>query len=570
MTDMRTVKKSNQNEPKPNTTEIPENLLTPVEPTLVANMERVVELAVCTKLGEEFNSAAQPYMAYIAERMSVTEKQALLLSLFLEKSNDRRIMISDFAHMLDCRTIRIISLMSEVDALVERRFVRRRKESDGSLNYRMPTDVVTAFKDNKVYTPESISGLSAEKFFDTMAKIFDDHEPGDNLVQKLDSLTEENPQLDFCRQAKSLYLCDDDERLLFYVFCNRFVNEDDDMIGEHDWEDFYESKSTLRMIRSEMKQRANELFRQEIIENCNSDGMADSSYFKLTDKAKDMLFKDLKIAEQQAKNEKELLKHSAFAEKSLFYNPRERSQIEQLSELLMPEKFASVQQRLEENGMRKGFACLFYGSPGTGKTETVYQLARRTQRDLMVIDVSQIKSCWVGESEKNIKAAFDRYRRYVKQCERAPILLFNEADAVLGIRQEGAQRAVEKMENSIQNIILQEMEQLDGIMIATTNLTQNLDKAFERRFLYKIEFSRPSLEAKRSIWQSMIPSLATPLAEQLAAEYDFSGGQIENIARKRTVELILNGAEPTSEQLHSMCRAEQLANNGSTRRKIGY
>ena len=135
---------------------------------------------------------------------------------------------------------------------------------------------------------------------------------------------------------------------------------------------------------------------------------------------------------------------------------------------------------------------------------------------------------------------------------------------------EGAQRAVEKMENSIQNIILQEMEQLDGIMIATTNLTQNLDKAFERRFLYKIEFSRPSVEAKRSIWQTMIPSLATPLAEQLAAEYDFSGGQIENIARKRTVELILSGEEPTSEQLHSMCRAEQLANSGSTKRKIGY
>ncbi|MFR5937076.1 MAG: AAA family ATPase [Alistipes shahii] len=85
----------------------------------------------------------------------------------------------------------------------------------------------------------------------------------------------------------------------------------------------------------------------------------------------------------------------------------------------------------------KGFACLFYGAPGTGKTETVYQLARRTGRNLMVVDVAQIKSCWVGESEKNIRKAFERYRAYVKEAERAPILLFNEADAVLGIRQEG-------------------------------------------------------------------------------------------------------------------------------------
>ena len=548
---------------------IPDNLLTPVEPMLTANMERVVELATTLHLGEMFDRVAKPYLGYITERLSLTEKQALLLSLFLEKSSDRRIMISDFAEMLECRTIRIISLMSETDELVARGFVCRRKESDGSLRYHMHMEVVMAFKDNKVFTPESTKGLTAEKFFDVMGKMFDDHESGDDCMQKVDSLIEENRHLAFCRIVRGFDLSDAD-RMLLYVFCNRFVNEDDDRIGEHDWEDFCESKWMLRMIRCELQSQRNSLQNEGIIENCNSDGMADSEYYKLTDKAKEMFFKELKISEQQTKNRKELLKHDSFAEKELFYNPYERSQIEQLSQLLMPEKFASVQQRLEGNGMRKGFACLFYGSPGTGKTETVYQLARRTQRDLMVIDVSRIKSCWVGESEKNIKNAFDRYRNYVKQCKHAPILLFNEADAILGIRQESAQRAVDKMENSIQNIILQEMEQLDGIMIATTNLTQNLDKAFDRRFIYKIEFARPSVEAKRSIWQSMIPTLTPSLADQLAEEYDFSGGQIENIARKCTVELILNGEEPSLEKLHAMCRAEQLSDNHGSRRRVGF
>ena len=293
MTDMRTVKKNNQNVSKTNAMEISENLLTPVEPTLVANMERVVELAVCTKLGGEFNSAAQPYLTYIAERMSLTERQALLLSLFLENSNDRRIMITDFAQMLDCRTIRIISLMSEVDALIERGLVRCRKESDGSQNYRMPTDVISAFKDNKVYTPESTKGLSAGKFFDTMAKIFDDHEAGDNITRKLDILLVDNMHLEFCKAATTLNLDDDDDRLLFYIFCNRFVNEDDDMITEYNWEDYFETKSTLRMIRGMMVRNEGELFRQEIFENCYSDGVADPSCFKLTDKSKNMLFKDL-------------------------------------------------------------------------------------------------------------------------------------------------------------------------------------------------------------------------------------------------------------------------------------
>jgi len=276
------------------------------------------------------------------------------------------------------------------------------------------------------------------------------------------------------------------------------------------------------------------------------------------------------LVEKTAKNDKTLISHTTFAPKQLFYTPRVQSQIDRLGELLQPEKFTQVTERLSENGMRKGFACLFYGSPGTGKTETVNQLARLTGRDVMVVDVTQIKSCWVGESEQNIKGLFDRYRALVKKNEVAPILLFNEADAVLGIRQEGAQRAVDKMENSIQNIILQEMETLEGIMIATTNLTCNLDKAFERRFIYKIEFERPTLEAKTQIWKSMIPSLSDEFATSLAKDYDLSGGQIENVSRKRTVEQILSGVEPSEEMIREYCRTETLNANQNTRSRIGF
>ncbi len=74
----------------------------------------------------------------------------------------------------------------------------------------------------------------------------------------------------------------------------------------------------------------------------------------------------------------------------------------------------------------------FYGSPGTGKTETVYQLARQNGRDIILVNVPDIKSCWVGESEKNIKGLFDQYRKKVAKSTVAPILLFNEADAIFG------------------------------------------------------------------------------------------------------------------------------------------
>lgn len=538
------------------------------EQTLIGAIEQIVNLAIELHLGEVFYEKAREFLTFVAERMSINEEQSLIFALFMEKSAYSRIQISDFAELVGCRMVRIISMMAETDMLVEKHFIRRIKE-DNSVYYSVPKEVVNAIKENRVYTPAPIDHLTTELLFDRMADIFEETDT-EQLLQELDLLVVANPQLAFCRMIQSYDLkgCEE-ERLLLYIFCNRFINLDDDMIGEHDWEDYF-SRRNVRFISHRLQDRSLGLLAMNILENCNSDGMNDSEYYHLTGKAKAELFADLHLTDQQTKQKSHLLDCTTFAARELFYNPSVQRQIDRLGELLAPERFAEIQQRLEAGDMRKGFACLFYGTPGTGKTETVYQLARRTGRDLMVVDVSQIKSCWIGESEKNIKGAFNRYRSYVRQSERAPILLFNEADAVLGIRQEGAQRAVEKMENSIQNIILQEMEQLDGILIATTNLTQNLDWAFERRFLYKIEFEKPSREAKSRIWRSMIPTLDERMAATLAERYDFSGGQIENIARKRTVDMILQGAEPSFEQLDEYCRSEMLGQSGRSRRPVGF
>jgi SpoVK/Ycf46/Vps4 family AAA+-type ATPase len=212
---------------------------------------------------------------------------------------------------------------------------------------------------------------------------------------------------------------------------------------------------------------------------------------------------------------------------------------------------------------------LFHGAPGTGKTETVLQLARSTGRDLMQVNISEIKSMWVGESEKNIKAIFSRYRKLVNESDIAPILLFNEADAIISKRLESVARSVDKMENAMQNIILEEMEQLDGILIATTNLTCNIDKAFERRFLYKVEFEKPSLDVKCAIWQSMMTNLSYEDAIALASKYDFSGGQIENIARKSVVDRIISGEDTSIDSLCRYCDSEML-DRTVHRSRIGF
>ena len=253
------------------------------------------------------------------------------------------------------------------------------------------------------------------------------------------------------------------------------------------------------------------------------------------------------------------IKADSIVEKSLFFNDEVGRQIADLSEMLSEEKLTAIQTRLKEHGRRTGFACLFYGAPGTGKTESVLQIAHKTGRDIMQVDMSEIKSKWVGESEQNIKAVFDNYRSLCKASKRTPILLFNEADAILGTRMGQALHSVDKMNNAIQNIVLQEMETLDGIMIATTNLEQSLDSAFERRFLYKVRFERPDIEQRKKIWQWMLPNLNDDTALQLATLYDFSGGQIENIVRKCDVEFILYGESSVDmDKIQRFCQEETI------------
>ena len=175
---------------------------------------------------------------------------------------------------------------------------------------------------------------------------------------------------------------------------------------------------------------------------------------------------------------------------------------------------------------------------------------------------------WDVVGQCDIRRSADSTIRNVVPNDLAPILLFNEADAILGTRMEGAVKSVDRMENSVQNILLQEMESFEGIMIATTNLLGNLDPAFERRFLFKIRFSRPELEPRALIWKSQFPSLTDDEARLIAGEFPFSGGQIENVVRKYTIDGILSGEEGGYDALRQYCREESVGRQ--TARKIGF
>lgn len=257
-----------------------------------------------------------------------------------------------------------------------------------------------------------------------------------------------------------------------------------------------------------------------------------------------------------------ILEPEKLKEKHLFYSEKVQKQIDMLEESLSQKNLVAMQKRLESKGLPKGVAVLLYGAPGTGKTETVYQLAKKTNRKIFHVDISESKSMWFGESEKIVKRIFTNYRKLCQDSERhhenTPILLFNEADALISKRKDVTSGNCAQTENAIQNILLEEMEKLDGIIFATTNLCNNMDKAFERRFLFKVEYEKPSLEARKKIWGSKLPELGESDLERLADRFDFSGGEIDNIVRKCEMTEIIKGTLPAYDEIAELCENERL------------
>lgn len=294
-------------------------------------------------------------------------------------------------------------------------------------------------------------------------------------------------------------------------------------------------------------------------------------FILLTEKSKDLLLdEDANLFKKQIRySYTQLIESKKIENKKLFYPKNVNQHINKLNQLLQKERFNQIAAALKNAAMNPGFTILAYGAPGTGKTETALQLAKNSCRNILMVDISKIRNMWVGETEKNMRKVFNEYRNALKNFELAPILLFNEADALFGKRRNVA-RSIDQMENTMQNVLLQELENFEGIFIATTNLVENLDAAFERRFLYKIKFEKPDAPTRFEIWKDKFTHFNNAHAlENLANYSNLSGGQIENIRKKTTIDKLLNEDFVLTENyLLQLAQAETL--NNKERNQIGF
>ncbi len=194
---------------------------------------------------------------------------------------------------------------------------------------------------------------------------------------------------------------------------------------------------------------------------------------------------------------------------------------------------------LQDWGMDKrikpGFRVLFYGPPGTGKTLTVALLGKQFEKEVYRIDLSQVVSKYIGETEKNLEKIFR------KAENKNWLLFFDEADALFGKR-SNVQNAHDKYANQEVSYLLQRVEDFPGLIILASNYKSNIDQAFVRRFNAIIHFPMPNATERYKIWKASMPMKAT-LDEDIdltaiAAKYELSGSAIVNVIHYASLQTI--------------------------------
>jgi hypothetical protein len=236
-------------------------------------------------------------------------------------------------------------------------------------------------------------------------------------------------------------------------------------------------------------------------------------------------------------------------------HPRTQQQVAELAHWLQYQGRLSEDENLGRK-LKPGYRVLFYGPSGTGKTLTAALLGKQFQRDVYRIDLSQVVSKYIGETEKNLEGVFKRAEH------RKWILFFDEADALFGKR-TNVQSAHDKYANQEVSYLLQRVEDYPGLLVLASNYKNNLDEAFVRRFHALVHFPMPSVADRLQLWKKSMPASlsADPgvnLAE-LARDYELSGASILNAVQFAALQVYARrGDTITQEDLIGGVRKEYM------------
>jgi SpoVK/Ycf46/Vps4 family AAA+-type ATPase len=443
--------------------------------------------------------------------------------------------------------------------------------------YSLPETVQEAIEQNN---PEGFSGNSPVGLHEALdymrCKLMNnDYLMEAHIDNHLEKIFSKNADLNIIRYIESkLVFFNIESTFALLAICSRAVFENKSFSYAYIDNYVRGNRVNVHRLREEIHAGEWSPIADGYVEITGSNVMEFNPELQLTEKGFSFFLKELspellkQIRQRSSIGNTPLISPDEIGKQRLFFGDTLKKRTDRLAKLLKPAQFARYQKTYSPNARMRGLTLLFHGAPGCGKTEFALQLAKTSNRPIMKVQVTDFMSKWVGDSEANLKRLFSDYRRAINNKGQVPILLLNECDQIIGKRGQ-AGNAVDQMANSLQNLLLEEMETFNGILIGTTNLTENMDDAFERRWTIKLFFEKPDSAAMVKIWQSNIGGLTRKEAETLAGEYNLTPGEISNVARRFVVEGILGLEDTRLNTLLELCRTEKYQ-TADRSRSIGF
>ena len=536
------------------------NLLDPITTVFEQASDCKLNPAIFTTLDSE--------LAVLATYFRLSKPQALFVAVVYNLNyKGSFVSFSDLLDYFKCIPSKLLEFSSDFETICSKNiFVKQKSSSEINIafigyKFSVTRGVSEAILDKKSITSKSKKNVTSE--YSVIYKIFrlaSLRNDGSMTTSKLFEITKNTIskylQFPIIKMVSDLKLNDADQ--YFYLFLLWITLDCEESGNAKFFADMlFDDTSDCIVFLQSIATQKNELFKRGLIESADA-VIYKNTEVKLSDNSAEML-RGFNVNVPISGNKKfNIIKSKDIYSKVLYFNSEVQEQLNMVNSLLEDNKFTEIQFRLNQKGQTTGIPILFHGYSGTGKTESVYQIARQSGRDIMKVDISQTRSKWVGEAEKAVKNIFNDYYSLTRKSDKTPILLFNEADAILSSRVTGELSDNSKYENTIQNIILEELESFRGIFVATTNIVSNLDSAFERRFLFKVEFGKPTPEIKAKIWKSTFPNLNDSQCNLLSGKFNFTGGQINNISKKKEIDEILSGKDVEIETIIEFCKNEEI------------
>lgn len=544
---------------------------------LLNSLEQISSCAPESKMDFQKITASTDDIRKVSDFLNITPEQAVLFACLAELSLQRTVTFAGLSRHLKCTILKLLTFMNDFETLEGKGYIHKsyrkkgRKLTYNDIGFSVPHKVIEAIRRSDLTLLEKVTKFDLTGFLRQISDLIDErHENNlttDQVIVETEFLISNNNELPYVSYIDRSLTGTISKCTAFAIsYCRlkgqRYVSID----GFADA--VFDELNSMLEFSQQLCSGNHELINKGIIKLSKSEFDGDQSAFLTQDAAK-MLFKTYPELVFDDPERTGLLLHSSIKEKRLFFDDGILGQVREIERVLKPSKLKTYKKELNRNGLSTGITAIFFGEPGTGKTEAVYQIARMTGRDIMMVDLSQTKSKWFGESEKVIRKIFEDYSNLLKDSDVEPILFINEADGFLGRRIELGNRGTssDQTMNTIQNILLQSLESFDGILIATTNLACNFDRAFERRFTFKVNFHRPDERTRQKIWKCKLPELTKSEAAELADKFEMTGGEIDVQVRQALLRKVLNPKAKMAEILLDGCAKDHGL---GVKKKLGF